>query len=141
MQYRIVQCRWQSGERYVMLVEAETGQPPWWPMLYVTTQLRNTGRSVATMEAALRAIQVLLAYTDTHGIDLEERFETREFLDVYEVDNLVRLGAARDESDPARSERTRSRGRIEDTPVRTAHHDRQLPRVVRKRHSREPANG
>ena len=71
--YRIVNCRWQSGERYRMLVDAETGQPLWWPTLFITTQLRNPGRSVATMEGALKAIQVLLAYAETYGIDLDQR--------------------------------------------------------------------
>ena len=51
--YRNVSCRWQSGERYEMLVDAETGLPQWWPLLHITTQVRNAGRSVATMEAAL----------------------------------------------------------------------------------------
>ena len=88
MRRRIVNCQWKSGERYVMLVDAETGQPLWWPMLYVTTQLRNAGQSVATMEAALRAIDVLLRYADEYGIDLEKRILTRWFLAVYEVDAL-----------------------------------------------------
>ena len=88
MRRRIVNCQWKSGERYVMLVEAETGQPLWWPMLYVTTQLRNAGQSVATMEAALRAIDVLLRYAHEYGIELEERILTRRFLAVYEVDAL-----------------------------------------------------
>ena len=41
MTYRIVHCRWESGERYCMMVDAELGLPPWYPMLFVTTQLRK----------------------------------------------------------------------------------------------------
>ena len=67
MAYRIVNRRWESGEHYRMLVDVETGMPPWWPTLFVTTQLRNAGRSVATMEAALEAIKVLLAFAEGHG--------------------------------------------------------------------------
>ena len=75
-----------------MLVDAETGQPLWWPMLYVTTQLRNVGKSVATMEAALRAIDVLLQYARESGIDFEERILTRQYLTVSEVEALCDWG-------------------------------------------------
>ena len=71
-----------------MLVDAETGLPLWWPMLYVTTQMRNVGQSVATMEAALRAIDRLLAYTQEYGIDLEDRILTRQYLALNEVEAL-----------------------------------------------------
>ena len=91
MAYRIVNCTWESGERYCMLVEAETGMPTWWPTLFVTTQLRNTGQSVSTMDAALGAIQILLSFLEARGIDLEERFLTRQFLEAGEVDALCDL--------------------------------------------------
>ena len=86
--YRIVNCRWQSGERYPMLVNAETALPPWEPMLFVTTQLRNANKSVATMEAALGAIHVLLAFAQAQGIDLEQRVLSRQYLTVSELDAL-----------------------------------------------------
>ena len=78
MPYRVIKCTWASGERYRMLVDADTGMPTWWPTLFVTTQLRNTGKSVATMEMALRAIQLLLTHADAQGVDLETRFENRD---------------------------------------------------------------
>ena len=76
----------------MMLVDAETGQPLWWPMLYVTTQLRNVGQSAATMEAALRAIDVLLQYAEESGISFEDRILTRQYLTVYELDALCDWG-------------------------------------------------
>ena len=88
MGYRIVKCRWDTGEHYRILVDCETGMPPLWPTLYITTQVRNAGHSVATMEAALGAIQVLLGYTEAHEINLEERVLKREFLAIHEVDAL-----------------------------------------------------
>ena len=88
MAYRIVKSRWDTGEHYRILVDEETGLPPAWPALYITTQVRNPGWSVATMEAALGAIQVLLGYTEAHEIDLEERVLKRKFLAVHEVDAL-----------------------------------------------------
>ena len=91
MAYRIVKCTWESGERYRMLVEAETGMPTWWPTLFVTTQLRNAGKSVSTMDAALGAIQVLLSFVEGRGIDLEQRFAARKFLEPGEIDSLCDL--------------------------------------------------
>ena len=91
MAYRIVKCVWESGERYAMLVEAETGMPTWWPTLFVTTQLRNPGKSVSTMEAALGAIQVLLTWVKDRGIDLEQRFLTGQFLEAGEIGDLCRF--------------------------------------------------
>ena len=88
MPYRIVNCRWQSGERYRMLVEASTGMPCYWPTLFASTQLRNTARSVATMEAALDAIRVLLGFVDEREIDLEERVLQGEYLRTHELDAL-----------------------------------------------------
>ena len=79
MAYRIRHCRWESGERYCMLVDAETGMPPWWPTLYITTQVRNRGHSVATMEQALSSIWMLLRFAEAEEIDLEERVLTRGF--------------------------------------------------------------
>ena len=50
MAYRIIKCRWESGEHYRMLVDRNTGIPAFWPTLYITTQVRNKGQSVAAME-------------------------------------------------------------------------------------------
>ena len=88
MSYRIQQTTWDTGERYCMLHDAETGMPPWYPMLFITTQFRNEGHSVATMEAALRAVQLLLDFTEGREIDLEERVLKREFLATHEIDAL-----------------------------------------------------
>ena len=86
--YRLVRCRSRTGERYCLLVDAETGLPPWWPTLFITTQLRNASKSLATMETALRSIQILLAYADEHGISIEDRVLARENLALHEIDAL-----------------------------------------------------
>ena len=78
-----------------MLVDAETGIPTWWPTIFTTTQLRNPGRSVSTMEAALGAIQILLSFVEERGVDLEERFLARQFLEPGEVDALCDLAQLR----------------------------------------------
>ena len=88
MPCRIVNCRWESGEHYRMLVDATTSMPPYWPTLFVSTQLRNTGRSVATMEAGLDAIRVLFGFLDERKIDLEERVLQGEYFATGEIDVL-----------------------------------------------------
>ena len=98
-----------------MLVDAETGQPTWWPTLFTTTQLRNTGKSVATMEVALRAIQLLLSHVEDAGIDLEDRFRARRLLKPNEIQALC---------DAARSA---TRG---NTPVSAAHYFNRLSYIA-----------
>ena len=122
--YRIVHCRWETGERYVMLVDAESGLPPWEPMLFITTQVRNHGRSVATMEAALRAIQVLLAYLEAHGIDLEQRVLSRRYLALHELDALC------DWMQRSRDRRGRRGGAHRAAAVSKAHHYNRLHRIA-----------
>ena len=117
MGYRIVHCRWESGERYCMLVDAETGLPPWYPMLFVTTQIRNTAKSVSMMEAALGAIQLLLEHTKSKGIDLEERVLRRSFLKIEEIDALC--------DQAQRSRKTGRRGEKNKT-VSVGHHYKRL---------------
>ena len=154
MGYRIRHCRWESGERYVMLVDTETGIPPWYPTLFITTQLRNAGRSVATMEAALGAIQFLLEHTEAQGMDLEERVLKREFLAMHEIDALC---------DEAVRRRKKNRGTGKTVSVghrykrlsfiatylewfahnvldnrRTGEDDKAIEQMVKKVHSRRP---
>ena len=117
MAYRIVHCRWESGERYCMLVDAETELPPWYPMLYVTTQLRNRGKAVATMEAALGAIELLLEHTEAKNIDLEKRLLKREFLATHEMDALC------DQAQRTKGTKKRAKG---SNTVSVGHHYKRL---------------
>ena len=119
MSYQIRQCTWQSGERYCMLVDADTGMPPWYPMLFITTQFRNPGHSVATMEAALGAIQLLLDFTEAREMDLEERALKREFLATHEIDALCDAAQHR-----------RKRHRRDPPTVSNGHHYKRLTYIA-----------
>ena len=88
MPYRIVPCRFVDGERYRLLVDRETSIPLWYPNLYITTQVRNASKSVATMDSRLRAIKVLLDYCDDMGIDLEERVRSGQLFSLWQLDGL-----------------------------------------------------
>jgi integrase len=78
----------QTGERYCLLVDMDTGMPLYYPNLYVTTQFRNESHSVAAMASALTGIKVLLRFCDERGIDLAERILNREFLQIHELDAI-----------------------------------------------------
>jgi hypothetical protein len=71
--------------------------PLFYPNLFVTTQVRNRSLSVASMDAASAAINVLLTYCIERGIDLESRIRGRRFF------NPAELDAIRDECQKRRS--------------------------------------
>lgn len=77
-----------DGERYCLLVDPDTGIPLFHPNLFVTTQVRNRSLSVASMDAALASINVLLTYCVGRGIDLEKRFRGRRFFSPAELDAI-----------------------------------------------------
>ncbi|MGB9076684.1 MAG: site-specific integrase [Terracidiphilus sp.] len=77
-----------SGERYSVLVDADSGLPLLYPNLFVTSQVRNGSDSKASMDTALNAIQVLLVFCETNGIDLISRFRGRRFFTVQEIDAI-----------------------------------------------------
>jgi integrase len=88
LKYRIKMFVMTSGERYCLLVDRATGTPLFYPNLYVTTQIRNTEKSVSTMETALTSINVLLSYCDDNNLDLEKKFIRREFFTLPELDGI-----------------------------------------------------
>ncbi|PXV59867.1 hypothetical protein SAMN04487785_101161 [Dyella jiangningensis] len=77
-----------SGERYCLLVDPDSGMPLFYPNLFVTTQVRNRSLSVASMDAASAAINVLLTYCTERGIDLESRIRARRFFNPAELDAI-----------------------------------------------------
>lgn len=87
----------ENGERYCLLVDPSSGMPPFYPNLFVTTQVRNRSLSAASMDAASAAINVLLTYCTERGIDLESRIRGRRFF------NPAELDAIRDECQKRRS--------------------------------------
>lgn len=131
---RIARFTLESGERYCALVDAGSGLPLWYPNLYATTQVRNAGRSLAAMEAALRAVSLLLGFADGRGIDLESRLAGGPALSMEELDELAgycarRLGPRRPGPPPARARGAVLPARA--TPaVSPAHRHQRLTRVA-----------
>jgi hypothetical protein len=76
-----------DGERDADLID-DQGVPLYLPGLYITIRIRNASKSVAAMEAALHAIQLLLRWLNSRGEDIEDRFGRKQWLTPYELDAL-----------------------------------------------------
>lgn len=86
MSLQVRSTRFRDGERYRLLVDAESGVPLHYPNLFVTSQIRNRSQSVAAMETALSAIKHLLAYCDE--VTLEARIRSRSYFGAEELDAI-----------------------------------------------------
>jgi len=78
----------ESGERYCLLVDRDSGLPLYYPNLFVTTQVRNRSLSYSAMESALGGIAVFLRFMSERNDDIEARFRKHQFLEVHELDAI-----------------------------------------------------
>jgi integrase len=81
----------QSGERFPVLLDRNTGMPLFEPCLFIVTQLRACNRASATLEQAGRAVMVFCLFLEQRGIDLDARLLQGNFLDLGEIDDLARF--------------------------------------------------
>ncbi|WP_284320809.1 hypothetical protein [Dyella acidisoli] len=70
-----------------MLVD-ETGMPLFFFALFITTQVRNAGRSANIIGAYLSTIKRLYIWSRASAIDLEQRFSTKVYLTDSELESL-----------------------------------------------------
>lgn len=87
MKFHTDTYKMESGERCCLLLD-ELGMPAFYPTLYITTRVRNAGKSVATAEQCLSGIKILLEFCDREKIDLDERIHAGTFLLPGEIDAL-----------------------------------------------------
>ncbi|BCQ29276.1 hypothetical protein NK8_74660 (plasmid) [Caballeronia sp. NK8] len=80
----------ENGERMPLLMSTHGGMPVFDACVYATSRVRPKSGSAATIEQALRGVQLLLTFTSQRHIDLHQRFSSAQFLDVHELDELVR---------------------------------------------------
>lgn len=86
MAMRVRLTVFQNGERYRLLVDAQSGLPIYYPNLFVTSQIRNRSQSVSAMETALGSIKHFLAYCDEDK--LEHRIRDRQYFTIEELDAI-----------------------------------------------------
>ncbi len=51
-----------NGERYKLLVDAESGIPLYYPSLYITTHVRGAGHSVSTIQSDTTSTTILSCF-------------------------------------------------------------------------------
>ncbi|MEY9185049.1 integrase [Bradyrhizobium sp. USDA 326] len=61
-----------------------------WPVVYAAVELRNRGLMLSTMRKEMDAICLLLNWSSKHGIALDERIESLDFLSLSEIEGLRR---------------------------------------------------
>src|ERR1035437_6101280 len=88
--YKLVTYRWVTGERFCHLLNLQTQLPHQASLLYIFLNLRNQGLSLSAMQASLNSIHVLLLHFEAHGIDLDERFKRRQYLDPMDCQLILR---------------------------------------------------
>ena len=76
-----------DGERYPILLNTQ-GQPHGYATLYATTQVRNNSKAPNTIAAVLASIRVLLTWSVSMSIDLEDRFSRKMLLNEQELEAL-----------------------------------------------------
>lgn len=77
-----------TGERYCIVIDRSTGIPIYYPLLFLTTQIRNRGASFSTMLVAAHNLVLLLRFLDSRDINLEQRILTKDFFKPHELDDL-----------------------------------------------------
>jgi len=76
-----------DGERLPLLLDRETGQPLFDPLVYVVSQLR--GRAANTIHHHLVALSIVFRFCSGRGIELAHRVQTGQLFATYELDALV----------------------------------------------------
>jgi integrase len=77
-----------DGERFKIIVNADTGVPLYYPTLYATSQIRNRSQSVLSIQSIITAIKCLMGWMEHHSIEIEKRFRQGELLNLREIESL-----------------------------------------------------
>ncbi len=85
--YNVKHLIMSNGERAKLLVDA-TGMPLYYPNLFITTQVRGSGKASGTENMFLQALKVLLMWQEQLNINLVSRFRNKEFLTEHEIISL-----------------------------------------------------
>ncbi|MDN4035882.1 tyrosine-type recombinase/integrase [Massilia sp. YIM B02443] len=84
--------KWVSGERFAMLVDAETGVPLIDPTVFAMLELRKRGDAHSTIKQAMYAIRILILFLNSKSIDVHYRIhKSGRLFDMGEVEQLTSL--------------------------------------------------
>lgn len=90
MQYKIKKFVMESGERNCIIIDRETGLPAYYENLFLTTNIRNPGYTVSTIEVIATKLIIFNEFCKNNNINLHERILNKEFFNIFEIDNLSR---------------------------------------------------
>ncbi len=88
MKYSIKKIRFESGERFVNLVN-EAGIPLFLPTIWLLTSYRGRGLAFNTIYQAVQSLEVLYTYLSRQDIELAERLTQGIILTNVELDDLL----------------------------------------------------
>ncbi|UFH30049.1 MULTISPECIES: tyrosine-type recombinase/integrase [Pseudomonas] len=77
-----------SGERYVVLLDDLSHLPDFNTNLFLTTQIRNADKAYATLLSAASHLRLFYCFLMVRQIELHDRYKTKRFLLVHELDAL-----------------------------------------------------
>ncbi|WP_305822513.1 tyrosine-type recombinase/integrase [Massilia brevitalea] len=88
----IKSIKWVSGERFAMLIDAETGIPLIDPTVFAMLELRKRGDAHSTIKQAMYAIRILILFLNSKKIDIHHRIhKSGRLFDMAEVEQLTSL--------------------------------------------------
>ncbi|MEI7367841.1 site-specific integrase [Pectobacterium sp. 1950-15] len=88
MSYSTKSFMLKSSERYCLIVDHSTHLPVYYPNLFITTQIRNKSESISTMLSTAASLIIFLKFLSIRDINIEERIYKKQFLSIYETDDL-----------------------------------------------------
>ena len=88
MRYSIKSVKFSDGERFFNLFSADS-IPMYWPTLWTLSEYRGTGKSINTIESALRSVKSLYGFLDESEINLEKRLNEGLLLSMDELEGLI----------------------------------------------------
>jgi integrase len=84
-----------NGERGCLILNKETLLPVYYQNLYLTTNVRNRSATASTMEIVATNLLILSNFMKSRKINIIDRIESKRFLNVAEVDDLIRYAKQR----------------------------------------------
>lgn len=78
-----------SGERYCIVMNKSTGLPLYYPNLYLTTEIRNRGYAIATIESRAIIISLLYRFLEKEKINIDLYILSGKFFQRADIEKLV----------------------------------------------------
>lgn len=78
-----------TGERYCIIIDKENGIPLYYPNLFLTTQLRNRGYSISTVESKAVNLSLFYRFLKHKNIDIETYISSGKYLSRNDIENLI----------------------------------------------------